>query len=67
MHRIPPQLEMLMNMPLPSKEEHFKHAWNQDDRPYNIFVKEDNNFVGAVVLVPDVFELHLCGGWGHVN
>ena len=42
MHRIPPRLEMLMDMPPPSKEVQLKHAWNQDDRSYNIFVKEDD-------------------------
>merc|ERR1719510_2942967 len=41
-HRIPPRLEMLMDMPPPSKEVQVKHAWNQDDRSYNIFVKEDD-------------------------
>jgi SPRY domain-containing SOCS box protein 1/4 len=41
-HRIPPRLEMLMDMPSVSKEVQLKHAWNQDDRSYNIFVKEDD-------------------------
>jgi len=42
MHRIPPRLEMLMDMPPPNKDVQLKHAWNQDDRSYNIFVKEDD-------------------------
>ena len=41
-HRIPPRLEMLMDMPPVSKEVQLKHAWNPDDRSYNIFVKEDD-------------------------
>jgi len=42
MHRIPPRLEMLMDMPPPAKDVQVKNAWNQDDRSYNIFVKEDD-------------------------
>jgi len=41
-HRIPPRLEMLMDMPPVSKDVQLKHAWNPDDRSYNIFVKEDD-------------------------
>jgi len=41
-HRIPPRLEMLLDMPPPNKEVQLKHAWNQEDRSYNIFVKEDD-------------------------
>ena len=41
-HRIPPRLEMLMDMPPPAKDVQLKHAWNQDDRSYNIFVKDDD-------------------------
>jgi len=41
-HRIPPRLEMLMDMPSVSKDVQVKHAWNPDDRSYNIFVKEDD-------------------------
>merc|ERR1719414_527750 len=29
-------------MPPPAKDVQLKHAWNQDDRSYNIFVKEDD-------------------------
>ena len=31
-HRIPPRLEMLMDMPPVSKDIQIKHAWNSDDR-----------------------------------
>ena len=41
-HRIPPRLEMLMDMPPPSKEEQLKHAWNPEDRSSNIFIKDDD-------------------------
>ncbi len=41
-HRIPPRLEMLMDMPAVVREVQLKHAWNPDDRSYNIFVKEDD-------------------------
>ena len=33
---------MLMDMPSVSKDVQVKHAWNPDDRSYNIFVKEDD-------------------------
>ena len=58
---------MLMDMPPPSKEVQLKHAWNQDDCTYNIFVKEDKNIVEVVVLVPRVFKLHLYGVRGLVH
>lgn len=41
-HRIPPRLEMLMDMPPVSKDIQIKHAWNSDDRSFNIFVKEED-------------------------
>ena len=31
-HRIPPRLEMLMDMPPVSKDIQIKHAWNSEDR-----------------------------------
>jgi len=40
--RIPPRLEMLLDMPPVPRDIQTKHAWNQDDRSYNIFVKEDD-------------------------
>ena len=40
--RIPPRLEMLLDMPPVQRDIQVKHAWNQDDRSYNIFVKEDD-------------------------
>ena len=39
---MPPRLEMLLDMPPAAREVQLKHAWNQDDRSYNIFVKEDD-------------------------
>lgn len=41
-YRIPPRLEMLLDMPSVAREVQLKHAWNQEDRSYNIFVKEDD-------------------------
>jgi len=41
-HRIPPRLEMLLDMPPVSRDVQLKHAWNQDDRSFNIFVKEED-------------------------
>ncbi len=40
--RMPPRLEMLLDMPPSVKEVQLKHAWNQADRSYNIFVKDDD-------------------------
>lgn len=40
--RIPPRLEMLLDMPPVPRDIQVKHSWNQDDRSYNIFVKEDD-------------------------
>ena len=40
--RMPPRLEMVLDMPPAPRETQVKHAWNQDDRSYNIFVKEDD-------------------------
>ena len=40
--RMPPRLEMLLDMPAVGRDVQLKHAWNSDDRSYNIFVKEDD-------------------------
>ncbi len=40
--RMPPRLEMVLDMPAAHREAQVKHAWNQDDRSYNIFVKDDD-------------------------
>ncbi|XP_040577811.1 protein gustavus isoform X3 [Lepeophtheirus salmonis] len=40
--RIPARLEMLLDMPSALGDIQLKHAWNQEDRSYNIFVKEDD-------------------------
>ncbi len=40
--RMPPRLEMVLDMPAAPREVQLKHAWNQDDRSYNIFVKDDD-------------------------
>ena len=39
----PSRLDMLLDMPMPSKEVKETHAWNADDRSLNIFVKEDDS------------------------
>lgn len=39
---MPPRLEMLLDMPSVVLEEQIKHAWNTEDRSYNIFVKDDD-------------------------
>jgi len=41
-YRMPPRLEMLLDMPSVVLEEQIKHAWNTEDRSYNIFVKDDD-------------------------
>jgi len=40
--KMPPRLEMLLDMPPVSRETQVKHAWNSEDRSLNIFVKEDD-------------------------
>ena len=40
--KMPPRLEMLLDMPSASREVQNKHAWNAEDRSLNIFVKEDD-------------------------
>eukprot|EP00096_Caligus_rogercresseyi_P011530 TRINITY_DN454_c0_g1_i1.p1 TRINITY_DN454_c0_g1~~TRINITY_DN454_c0_g1_i1.p1 ORF type:complete len:538 (+),score=197.55 TRINITY_DN454_c0_g1_i1:275-1888(+) len=40
--KMPPRLEMLLDMPSALRDVQLKHAWNQEDRSYNIFVKEDD-------------------------
>jgi SPRY domain-containing SOCS box protein 1/4 len=40
--RMSSRLEMLLDMPRVPREIQLKHAWNSDDRSYNIFVKEDD-------------------------
>merc|ERR1719189_1488112 len=40
--KMPPRLEMLMDMPPVSRDTAVKHAWNSEDRSLNIFVKEDD-------------------------
>jgi len=40
--KLPPRLEMLLDMPPASKESQLKHAWNSEDRSLNIFVKDDD-------------------------
>ena len=39
----PSRLDMLLDMPMPSKEVKETHDWNADDRSLNIFVKEDDS------------------------
>lgn len=38
----PSRLDMLLDMPPPSKDVQLKHSWNADDRSLNIFVKDDD-------------------------
>lgn len=38
----PTRLDMLLDMPSASREVQLKHAWNNEDRSLNIFVKEDD-------------------------
>ena len=38
----PSRLDMLLDMPVASKEVQIKQAWNADDRSNNIFVKDDD-------------------------
>ncbi|XP_046405416.1 protein gustavus [Ischnura elegans] len=38
----PPRLDILLDMPPASREGQLKHAWNNEDRSLNIFVKEDD-------------------------
>eukprot|EP00094_Tigriopus_californicus_P013055 TCALIF_12624-PA protein Name:"Similar to gus Protein gustavus (Drosophila melanogaster)" AED:0.24 eAED:0.28 QI:0/0.6/0.66/1/1/1/6/0/478 len=39
---MPTRLGMLLDMPSVSRDIQLKHAWNTEDRSYNIFVKEDD-------------------------
>ena len=39
---MPTRLEMLMDMPAVSREQQLKHAWNEEDRSFNIYVKLDD-------------------------
>lgn len=41
-NKMPPRLEMLLDMPAVPKETQVKHAWNSEDRSLNIFVKDDD-------------------------
>ena len=38
----PARLDMLLDMPVASREVQEQHCWNTDDRSLNIFVKEDD-------------------------
>ncbi|XP_071442568.1 protein gustavus-like isoform X2 [Hetaerina americana] len=38
----PPRLDFLLDMPPASREGQLKHAWNNEDRSLNIFVKADD-------------------------
>ncbi|XP_019637360.1 PREDICTED: SPRY domain-containing SOCS box protein 4-like isoform X1 [Branchiostoma belcheri] len=38
----PSRLDMLLDMPQADRETQVKHAWNNEDRSLNIFVKEDD-------------------------
>ncbi|CAJ0952110.1 unnamed protein product [Ranitomeya imitator] len=38
----PTRLDMLLDMPMATMEFQHKHAWNNEDRSLNIFVKEDD-------------------------
>nr|ACO15582.1 SPRY domain-containing SOCS box protein 1 [Caligus clemensi] len=40
--KMSPRLEMLMDMPSALRDVQLKHAWNQEDRSFNIFVKEED-------------------------
>ena len=40
--KMPPRLEMLLDMPPACRDTQIKHAWNAEDRSLNIFVKEDD-------------------------
>jgi len=40
--KMPPRLEMLLDMPPVSRDVQVKNAWNSEDRSLNIFVKEDD-------------------------
>jgi len=40
--KMPPRLEMLLDMPAASRESQLKHAWNAEDRSLNIFVKDED-------------------------
>uniref|UniRef100_A0A915E7P3 Uncharacterized protein n=1 Tax=Ditylenchus dipsaci TaxID=166011 RepID=A0A915E7P3_9BILA len=38
----PYKFDVVLQMPLPSREEMERHAWNPDDRSLNIYVKEED-------------------------
>ncbi|KAK3104874.1 hypothetical protein FSP39_012176 [Pinctada imbricata] len=38
----PSRLDMLLDMPSPTKDAQVNHSWNPDDRSLNIFVKDDD-------------------------
>lgn len=40
--KMPPRLELLLDMPTVHKDTQVKHAWNSEDRSLNIFVKDDD-------------------------
>ena len=41
---MPPRLELLLDMPHAPREVQAEHAWNEEDRSYNIFVKDEDVF-----------------------
>jgi len=41
-NKIPPRLELLLDMPTAHRDTQVKHAWNSEDRSLNIFVKDDD-------------------------
>lgn len=40
----PYKYNIILNGPLPTREEMERHAWNPQDRSLNIFVKEQDKF-----------------------
>nr|ACO11451.1 SPRY domain-containing SOCS box protein 1 [Caligus rogercresseyi] len=40
--QMPPRLEMLLDMPPVGREIQIAHAWNQEDRSFNIFIKDED-------------------------
>lgn len=43
-HKMPPRMEILLDMPPVPYAVQSKHAWNPDDRSLNIFIKEKDEF-----------------------
>lgn len=41
-NKMPPRLELLLDMPTVHRDTQVKHAWNSEDRSLNIFVKDDD-------------------------